>query len=68
MTYKSEDILFLKDLIEAGKIKTVIDKLYPLSQIADAHEYIETGNKNENVVVTLKDDSKTKQIMRHMAS
>jgi NADPH:quinone reductase-like Zn-dependent oxidoreductase len=56
VTYKREDIIFLRDLIETSKVKTVIDKLYPISQTADAHEYVETGNKKGNVVITLKDD------------
>jgi NADPH:quinone reductase-like Zn-dependent oxidoreductase len=51
--YRKEDVVLLKDLVEAGEYRAVIDRVYPLEDVVEATKYVETGQKTGNVVMTV---------------
>ena len=48
-----DDALYLKELVESGAYRPVIDRVYPMRQVADAHRHVETWHKTGNVVLTI---------------
>ena len=54
-----ESLLLIKELMEQGEFRAVIDRRYPLDQIVEAYKYVETGQKTGNVVITVEHSSKT---------
>jgi NADPH:quinone reductase-like Zn-dependent oxidoreductase len=57
--YTKKDVLFVKELIEAGKYRAVIDRRYPMEDVVEANRYVETGQKTGNVVLTVSHDRTT---------
>ena len=59
MKPNKEDLIFMKELLEAGKVKPVIDRRYPLREVADAMRYLEEGHAIGKIVITLNPSTNT---------
>ena len=57
-----KDLIFIKELVEAGKIKSILDRCYPLEQTSEAHRYVETGCKMGGVIISVKNHSKKEEL------